>query len=83
MVIFLTKSELKQIISDCWNEVLFQYNDKPCGISAEVENSVPTYEVWHGNDIMYYSDVDELMSDKFYSGKSINELVGLIEFQIL
>lgn len=79
----MTNNQLKQIISNCWNEVVFTYNGKPSGVTSEVENSIPTFQVWHGEDIKYYSDVDELMEDKFYSGKSLNELVGEIEIQVL
>jgi len=79
----VTNNQLKQIISDCWNEVVFTYNGKQSGVTSEVENSIPTFQVWHGQKIKYYSDVDELMEDKFYSGKPLNELVGEIEIQVL
>ena len=79
----MTKEMLRDIIADCCNDVIFVFEDKASGITSEVHNYIPTFQVWHGNDSKDYSDVDELMSDKFYSGKSINELVGLIEFQIL
>ena len=75
--------ELRQIISNCWNEVVFTYNGKLSGVTSEVENSIPTFQVWHGDDFKYYSDVDDLMADPFYSGKSLNELVSLIEIRVL
>ena len=79
----MTKEELRQIILDCLNEVIFTYNGQDSGITSEVQDYIPTFQVWHGNDFKYYSDVDELMSDKFYSGKSINDLLTMIEFSIL
>lgn len=75
--------ELAKIISDCCNDVVFTYNNKASGITATVHDYIPTFQVWHGDDYKYYSDVDELMSDKFYSGKSINDLIDVVEFWVL
>lgn len=76
----MTKAELKQIIQDCCNDVLFVYNQKNSGITSDVKEYVPTFHVWHGTESKDYSNVDELMSDPFFSGKSINELISEIEF---
>ena len=79
----MTQEELRQVICNCWNDIVFSYNAKNSGITSEVQNSTPTFQVWYGDDYKYYSDVDELMSDKFYSGKSINDLIGVVEFWVL
>ena len=76
----MSKNELKNIISDCCNDVLFDYNGKKSGITSEVKDSVPTFQVWHGTEVKEYSNIDDVMDDKFYSGKSINDLVGNVEF---
>ena len=76
-------SDLKNVILECCNDVLFFYKGKVSGISAEVYDSIPTYQVWHGSDIREYSDIDDLMTDKFFSGKSIIELVGSVDFTIV
>ena len=34
-----------------------------------------TYQAWHGDDIKEYDNMDKVMNDKFYSGKSLNDLV--------
>ena len=76
----MKRSELAQIISECCNDVLFVYNGKKSGITSEVRNSVPTFQVWHGTDIKEYRTVEDVMSDPFYSGKSINDLIGTVDF---
>ena len=76
----MTKAELKQVIRECCNDVLFTYNRKSSGITSEVREYAPTFQVWHGSDIKEYSDVDELMKDKFFSGKSITDLLEEVEF---
>lgn len=79
----MTEQELKQTISNCWNEVVFTYNDKPSGVTSEVHDYIPTFQVWHGDDFKYYSGADDLMSDKFYRRKSIHDLVSMTKFTIL
>ncbi len=76
----MNRSELKQIIQDCCNDVLFTYNNKRSGITSEVKDYVPTFYAWHGSEMKDYSSVDDLMADKFFSNKSINDLTGTIEF---
>ena len=34
----------------------------------------------HGNDTKEHDNVDDVMSDTFYSGKSINELMNDVDF---
>ena len=79
----MTKTYLFQIISECVNDVVFVYNGKKSGVTSEVEDSVPTFQVWHGNDVKEYGTVDDVMSDPFYSGKSINDLLNKVEFMFV
>ena len=74
---------MKNIILACCNDVVFTYNGKKSGVTAEVSGSVPTFQVWHGSDIKDYDDIDALLSDKFFSGKSINDLAERINFTII
>lgn len=78
----MTKAELKQIIQDCCNDVLFTYNRKGSGITSEVKDYVPTFHAWHGSDTKDYFNVDDLMMDKFFGGKSINDLIETVEFTL-
>lgn len=72
--------ELKDIIVECCNDVFFIYNGKNSGITSEVKNHIPTFQVWHGDSTKEYGNIDDVMNDKFYSGKSINELLTEIDF---
>lgn len=75
-------ADLKNIISECCNDVIFTYNGKKSGVTSEVSDSVPTFQVWHGSDMKDYDDVETLLSDNFFSGKSINDLAEKINFTI-
>ena len=79
----MNKDELKQIISDCCNDIVFSYNNMPSGVTSEVENSIPTFQVWHGEDTREYGNIDAVMNDPFYSGKSLNDLAEKIDIDVL
>lgn len=76
----MNKDKLRNIILECCNDVLFVYNGKKSGITSEVHDSIPVFQVWHGSNIKEYSDVDTLMSDKFFGGKSVNDLLDAVTF---
>ncbi len=50
----MTRDALFQIIRECVNEVVFVYNGKKSGVTAEVEIAVPAFQVWHGDEIKEY-----------------------------
>jgi hypothetical protein len=73
-------ADLKDIISQCVNDVLFSYNGKDSGITSEVHDYTPTFHMWYGEKIKDFHGVDELVNDKFFDGKSISDLVTEIDF---
>lgn len=76
----MNKDELKNIIAECCNDVVFVYRGKRSGVTSEVHDYVPTFQVWHGDAVKEYSNVDDVMNDPFYNGKSIVDLINEIEF---
>ena len=76
----MSRKELKDIILDCCNDVVFDYNGRKSGVTSEVKNHVPAFQAWHGSKVKEYDNVDDVMNDKFYSGKSINDLIEVVEF---
>lgn len=79
----MKKNELKQILADCCNDIVFSYNNMPSGVTSKVRDYVPTFQAWHGEDIKEYGNIDDVMSDAFYSGKSLNDLVETINIDVL
>lgn len=53
--------------------------EKKCGVEPEVQNSVFTFTMWYGDSFKDYSDFDELLLDGFFDGKSIVDLLDIIE----
>ncbi len=76
----MTAKLMRDIIMDCCNDVVFTYKQKPSGITSDVKEYTPIFHAWHGSETKDFNNVDDLMSDPFFSGKSINDLIGEIEF---
>lgn len=79
----MNRAELSNIISECINDVIFTYNGKPSGITATVKDYVPVFQAWHGDKVKEYNTVDQVMEDKFYSGRSIDDLIETLDFTVV
>ena len=78
----MKKDEIKKIISECCNDLIFIYDNKNAIITSTVSNYVPTFEATYNGKSKKYNDVDDVMSDKFYNGKSVSDLsdMGIVTF---
>ena len=79
----MTKQILKQILSDCCNEVVFSYCGKSAGITSRVNDFITTFQAWYGSETKEYKDIETVMTDSFFHGKSLEELIGEVDFEIL
>ena len=62
------------------NDVEFTFNGKPSGVATQFQNHIGQFQVWHGEQIKEYDSFIEMISDRFFSGKCIVELLSLVEF---
>ncbi len=64
------------------NDVTFSYNNKKCGVCSEVKNSIFSFQAWCGKKVKEYgqTSIETVMQDKFFYGKSIEELLDTVEF---
>ena len=76
----MTIANLRENIVDCANEMHFVYNGKRCGLDQEIRDSIPAYEIWCENELKMHYDFGELLQDKFFDGKSIMDLLNIVEF---
>ena len=78
----MEKSYFIKCMIEFVNDVTFLYNDKKCGICSALENSIFSFQAWCGNEIKEYGQtpIEIVMQDKFFDGKSINELLDTVEF---
>jgi len=77
----MTIDTIVNVISECCNDVIFTYKGVSAGVTSEVINYIPIYQAWYGEAIKYYSDVNDVVNDKMYSGKSIIELINEVDFR--
>ncbi|MCI8569724.1 MAG: hypothetical protein HFH39_11720 [Lachnospiraceae bacterium] len=76
----MSAEELRVEIADEVNDVEFIYNGKRSGIIPQFETSTPTFLVWYGDVEKVYSDIDDVMSDKFFDGKSLAEIAEIVKY---
>lgn len=76
----MTIAKLRESIINCGNELHFTYNGKMCGLDQEVLDSIPTYEIWCGENLKTHSDFEDMIHDKFFDGQSILDLIDIVEF---
>lgn len=75
----MTLNELKAAILENGTGIYFELNGKKCGVEPEVQDSVFTFTMWYGDSFKDYSDFDELLLDGFFDGKSIVDILDIIE----
>lgn len=72
--------DLTDILVTCCNDVSFIHNGMKSGVIVTVKNGIPTWKAWHGDNTKEYTNIKELLSDKFYSGNSIIDIAESTEF---
>ena len=79
----MTLAKLEKIINSCLNDITFIYNNKSCGITSTVNNYIPTFDVWYGDFNKTYSNVEDVLTDNIFNGKSLKDLVKIVDFDVL
>lgn len=77
----MTLDDLKRLVVDEANDFYFDYEGKRVGVEQIVTNSVATYTMWWGDEEKEYSDFDELLSDGFFDGRSVIDLLDVVEIE--
>lgn len=72
--------KLRKTILECTSDITFKYCGKLSGITSEVHNGIITFQMWHGDNAKDYDNVDKLLTDKFFNGKSIMDIVDKVSF---
>ena len=75
--------ELTKIIAECCHDVWFNIDGKKAGVTSEVEDRVPMFQAWCGDETKEYKTVDELLTDPFFCGKTLSDVVDLVSIHIL
>lgn len=73
----MTTLEVKNYIESLVSHLTFELNGKSCGVDPL---SRSRFEMWYGEDTMTAKSIDEVMNTAFFDGKSLNEIVDVVEF---
>ncbi len=57
----------------------FDYMGKKCGIEPETKNGITTYCMWYGKNWKDYNDVDTLLKDQFFDGRSLTDILPEVD----
>ncbi len=68
-------NELKNLILSLTQDIVFSYKGKYACINPWNDKKI---EVGYGDDVKVYDNIDDVMNDKFYQGKSLIEIAESI-----
>lgn len=72
----MKSQDLKKLILSLSQDVVFTFNSKSACINPW---NTKKFEVGFGDKSKTYSNIDDLMTDKFFDGYSLNEISESIE----
>lgn len=73
----MTIEELRQAVVQEGNDFYFDYKEIHAGVEFTAEDGIFYFSAWYGDKVKDYGPVefDDVVSDKFYDGKSVAELL--------
>ena len=73
----MNANELKEFIASGSTTVVFMYNGKHACI--DMNGTVNDFDAGFGDEVRRYHSIDDVMNDKLYDGKSLNEIAEEID----
>ena len=70
--------EIKNLILSLVQDVVFEYDNKTCCINPW---SRTKFEVGYNDIVKIYSDIDDLMNDTIFDGRSLSDIADEIEIE--
>lgn len=78
----MTFQELVDVIKDCLDDVVFNYNNKYCSVTSIVIDSIPIFTLRFGDFTKQFNDAEQLVNDKFFNGKSLKDIFNTIKIEL-
>lgn len=72
----MSKLEIKKNIESLCSHVTFEWNGKECGVDPL---STTEFEMWCGENMMIATDIEEVMSTRFFDGFSLEQIADKIK----
>lgn len=74
----MNAQDIKNLIVSIVQDVVFEYNNKTCCINPYNKHK---FELGYGNKVKTYNDIDDLMNDKIFKGKSLYDIAESIDIE--
>lgn len=72
----MTLVEVKAYLANLTGHVTFNYNGYYCGIDPLAQNK---FDLWCGSDETTVNSIDEVVTAKFFDGKSLEDIWNDVE----
>ena len=72
----MNMNEFKKHINSLTSHILFNFNDKDCGVDPLSRNN---FEVWYGEELRTVQNVDEVMAVPIFNGQSLTQVFDKIK----
>lgn len=72
----MNSSEFKKSILSLTQDIIFSYKNKEYGINPF---NINKFEIGTENDVVTFSDIDELFAAEIFDGQCLNDISDLIE----
>lgn len=71
--------EIRHAIETIGSGIWFDYDGRHCGIDTETIDGEDTFAVYYGDDVKEYDNLEDVFTDSFFGGKSIEEFIDDVD----
>lgn len=68
----MTEFNMKEYLGNLTSHVMFEYNGYSCGVDPLARDN---FDMWYGDESMTAHSIDEVMTTKFFDGKSLENIL--------
>ena len=75
----MTLEEFVRNLTEEYGTAEFEYNGQQGGVEPQTQDSETTYTMWYGEVWKDYDNIDDLLSDGFFDGESLQDIFPSID----
>lgn len=67
----MTIADVKNYLASLTSHIMFEYDGKSCGVDPLSKNK---FNMWYGSEGITANSIGEVMTTKFFNGKSLEDI---------
>ena len=75
----MTLEEFVRNLTEEYGTAELEYTGQQCGVEPQTQDSETTYTMWYGEVWKDYDNIDDLLSDGFFDGESLQDIFPSID----